>query len=159
MKTLLTIFVVAMLIAIVGCNQQPAAPSQPTGAVVADEPAQKSPAAAKTAAKSYTAPQTSIVEVSRSGFSPETIIIQAGDAVEFDSVEGTHWVASDKHPTHTAYPGSDINKCHSPEASSLFDACKRIDKSDSYSFTFTEKGSWDYHDHINPRLTGTVIVE
>ncbi|MEK6824273.1 MAG: hypothetical protein AABY02_00300, partial [Nanoarchaeota archaeon] len=63
------------------------------------------------------------------------------------------------HPSHKNYPGSDIAKCGTSEASTIFDACKGLAQGESYSFTFNEVGSWNYHDHLNPNLRGTVIVE
>jgi plastocyanin len=90
---------------------------------------------------------------------PQTLTIRVGDTVTFLSEEGTHWVASDVHPTHTEYPGSTIAKCNKGDEALIFDACRVISKGNSYSFTFTEAGTWGFHDHIHTSLTGTIVVE
>ena len=63
------------------------------------------------------------------------------------------------HPTHKVYPGSDIEKCGTAEESNIFDACRGLKEGESYEFTFNEKGSWRYHDHLNIKNTGSIIVE
>ncbi|MDP3735588.1 MAG: hypothetical protein Q8R39_04135 [bacterium] len=66
------------------------------------------------------------------------------------------------HPTHKLYPGSDIKKCgtlQGGEKNAMFDACGAVTPGASWSFTFTELGSWKYHDHLNPLHTGTIVVE
>ena len=55
------------------------------------------------------------------------------------------WPASAFHPTHQVYPG--------------FDALKGLGKGESYSFKFDKIGSWKYHNHLNPSVTGIVVVE
>ena len=100
-----------------------------------------------------------IIEITSSGFSPKTLTINQGDKVTFvnkDSQE--HWPATAVHPTHTVYPGSDIKKCSTAEKSNIFDACRGLAQGEEYSFTFNEKGSWNYHDHLVAGLRGTIIV-
>ncbi|MBI4151358.1 hypothetical protein HY496_00165, partial [Candidatus Woesearchaeota archaeon] len=63
------------------------------------------------------------------------------------------------HPTHTVYPHSGIEKCGTADEGMIFDACRALAQGETFSFIFTETGSWKYHDHLNPRKTGTVIVE
>lgn len=92
------------------------------------------------------APVTKTVTYSASGFSPQSVTIKAGDTVVFKNTSGRDfWPASGPHPTHTNYPE--------------FDAKKNVASGSSYSFTFTKTGSWKYHDHLNPALTGTIIVQ
>ena len=94
------------------------------------------------------------VEITASGFSPATLTVHQGDTVMFVNKDSsTHWPASAVHPTHNVYPES--GGC----IGSKFDACKRLAEGESFSFTFNEKGSWKYHDHLNPRNTGTIVVE
>lgn len=103
---------------------------------------------------------TKTIEISSAGFSPKTLTIKAGDKVTFVNKDSAaHWPASTAHPTHTVYPGSDISKCGTAAASSIFDACKGLAQNEEWSFTFTQKGSWNYHDHLNSALWGTVVVE
>jgi len=100
------------------------------------------------------------VAISDTGFEPADVTVSAGDTVTFvNNGQAPHWPASDVHPTHTSYPGSDIQKCGTAEAAGIFDACKGLQTGEEYSFTFTEPGSWEYHDHLNARQGGTITVE
>jgi plastocyanin len=54
------------------------------------------------------------------------------------------WVASNPHPAHTDY--------------SAFDAKKGYAPGESYSYTFTETGTFPFHDHLHSSLGGTIIV-
>ena len=99
-----------------------------------------------------------VVEITSSGFSPKTLEINQGDKVNFVNKDSqVHWPATAVHPSHTVYPGSDIKKCNSAEQSNIFDACKGLGQGESFSFTFNEKGSWSYHDHLTG-FKGTIVV-
>lgn len=101
--------------------------------------------------------EENIIEMTVSGFKPSVLVVSKGETVLFKSTDGTkRWPASNIHPVHTVYPGSNISKCDSAEESQIFDACAEVSE---YSFTFNEAGSWNYHDHTNPTKTGTIIVE
>ena len=89
---------------------------------------------------------------------PDTVYISVGDTVTWVNESSVFWPASNLHPTHKNYPGSNITKCGTPERITLFDACKAMGPGAKYSFTFNEEGEWNFHDHINPRSRGTVIV-
>ncbi len=94
------------------------------------------------------------INISSSGFVPNTITIKQGEIATFVNKDSNeHWPASALHPTHTVYP--EPGGC----LGSKFDACKGLKKDESFSFAFNEKGSWKYHDHLNPNLFGTVNVE
>ncbi len=102
---------------------------------------------------------SNVVEITSSGFNPKILNVKVGDSVAFmnkDSVE--HWPASAMHPTHKVYPGSDIEKCNTAEERNIFDSCRGIAQGGEYKFTFNEKGSWKYHDHLDSRLMGTINV-
>ena len=104
------------------------------------------------------ASDTMVVKITSSGFEPKMLTVKAGTMVTFVNGDSNkHWPASAMHPTHTLYPGSGIEKCGTGEA--IFDACQGLAQGDSFSFTFNEKGSWKYHDHLRVSSTGTVIVE
>ncbi|MBI4021425.1 MAG: hypothetical protein HY369_04215 [Candidatus Aenigmarchaeota archaeon] len=106
------------------------------------------------------AQQTFTVEMSAAGYSPSPLTITAGDTVTFVNIDGsTQWPASAFHPTHTVYPGSDIAKCGTTEEATIFDACKTINLNEEWSFTFTEVGEWNYHNHNNPAQFGKIIVQ
>ncbi len=99
------------------------------------------------------------IEITSSGFSPKTLEINAGDTVTWTNKDSrNHWPASAIHPTHTVYPGSSISKCGTSAESEIFDACNGLSAGESYSFTFNEKGTWKYHDHLSISRTGTIIV-
>jgi len=101
-----------------------------------------------------TPPAENTVEITSSGFSPNTLTITAGDTVAFVNKDtNSHWPASAVHPTHTLYPES--GGC----LGSTFDACKGLAQEEAFSFKFDQKGTWKYHDHLNPGLTGTIVVQ
>lgn len=94
------------------------------------------------------------VEITSTGFSPSSLTIKAGDTVTFANKDSSlHWPASAVHPTHSVY--SESGGC----IGSKFDACKGLAQGESWSFAFNQKGTWGYHDHLNPGLTGTIIVQ
>ncbi|MBI4215649.1 MAG: hypothetical protein HY602_02910 [Parcubacteria group bacterium] len=106
------------------------------------------------------APQTetpapkNTVTFTAEGFVPNSLRVKAGETVTFEN-KGTQsiWPASAMHPTHRAYPTT--GGC----LGSTFDACKALLPGESWSFKFDIKGSWKYHDHLNPTRWGEIIVE
>lgn len=99
------------------------------------------------------------IEITGTGFNPKTIEINKGDKVNFVNVGTSNvWPATTVHPSHKAYPGSNINKCNTDEENLIFDACKIISAGESYNFTFNEIGTWRYHNHLDTGKTGTIIV-
>ena len=91
---------------------------------------------------------------------PDTVHVSVGDRVVWvnEDPDQLFWPASNIHPTHAAYPGSDIKKCATADKDVIFDACEALPYGKEYSFVFTRVGQWRFHDHVNPRATGTVIV-
>ncbi|MBI2639152.1 YbhB/YbcL family Raf kinase inhibitor-like protein [Candidatus Peregrinibacteria bacterium] len=99
-------------------------------------------------------PMTKMVSITSAGFNPLSLTINAGDTVVFQNNDsGVHWPASAVHPSHTAYP--ETGGC----IGSKFDACTGLAQSETFSFTFNQKGTWHYHDHLNSSLQGTITVE
>src|SRR3989344_5981878 len=98
------------------------------------------------------------IEMTSSGFSPSDVTVKAGGTVIFvnNDING-QWPASAIHPPHTVYPGSSKDKCGTAEQVKTFDACGEVASGESYSFKFTEVGSWKYHDHLNAGDTGTIM--
>jgi plastocyanin len=87
-----------------------------------------------------------VVKIEDDGFHPQTLTIKAGDTVKFENKSSDDaWPASNVHPTHLLYPG--------------FDAKKPLLPGDTYSFTFTKTGSWGYHNHLEPDIQGTIVVQ
>ncbi|MEK7208448.1 MAG: hypothetical protein AAB699_02775 [Patescibacteria group bacterium] len=102
----------------------------------------------ETAAESdANAPKEVTVTYDANGFSRKTVTVKKGDTVIFQNKTGKPAsVASAKHPTHLLYPE--------------FDQYKTAERGkDEFRFTFEKVGAWNYHDHLNPTMTGTVIVE
>lgn len=104
--------------------------------------------------------EANMVKIAASGFEPKTLTVKAGATVTFVNEDSNkHWPASAMHPTHKVYPSSGIEKCGTVEETNIFDACRGLAQGESFSFTFNEKGSWKYHDHLNVPSTGTIVVE
>lgn len=81
-----------------------------------------------------------------SSFSPAQVKAKPGTKINFvNQSSSPMWVASDPHPVHTDF--------------SAFDAEKSSTQGQTYSFTFDKPGKYDFHNHLNPGNTGTVVVE
>lgn len=79
------------------------------------------------------------------GFEPSEITIEVGDTVTFiNKLESDFWPASDIHPTHEIY--------------SEFDPQEPLPPGSKWSFTFSEVGEWDFHDHLAPLYIGVIEV-
>lgn len=95
-------------------------------------------------------PVAVIKYIEGSGFSPSSLTVKEGTKVVFletsasleASNSNTMWVGSDPHPTHTAHPEFD-----------------QLKSGNEFSFTFTKKGTWGFHNHLRPNARGTVTVE
>lgn len=87
-----------------------------------------------------------VVVYTNEGFSPAEVNVPVGTAVSFENASSKKmWVASDPHPIHTKY--------------GEFDAKEGIAPGETYTFTFTQKGEWGYHDHLDSSARGVVVVE
>ena len=92
------------------------------------------------------APQALTMLLTDEGFSPETLTINEGDTIIFiNQSSGKMHIASDPHPAHTKYPE--------------FDQKNSVDAGGTYSFTFDKVGTWGFHNHNNPSMTGTIVVQ
>ena len=85
------------------------------------------------------AAETTTVDISGFAFQPGTVTIQVGDTVT--------WTNSDA-VAHTATSVDD------PE---LFDG--EMEPGESFSYTFTEAGTFDYTCEFHPTMEGTVVVQ
>ncbi len=103
---------------------------------------------------------TPVIAYTDQGYAPKTYTIKAGDTVTFVNHSSTPtWSATALHPSHTLYPGSSFSKCGTDQEPGIFDACRGIEANGEWTFTFQEKGTWNYHDHLSPTRFGTIIVE
>jgi len=85
------------------------------------------------------------VKYTDKGFVPEKISVEAGSLVQFVNESSKDmWVASAPHPSHIKLP--------------TFDQFKPLKKGAIYRYVFDKKGTWEYHDHINPSAGGVVTV-
>lgn len=101
-----------------------------------------------------------VIIYSDTGYSPSLLTIKADETVIFKNQSTQNvWTASAMHPTHILYGGTPLSE-HCPDSTNTsFDACKGIPPGDSWSFTFTKNGTWQYHDHLHPTLFGKIVVE
>lgn len=87
----------------------------------------------------------SVVQITSSGFTPQNITVKAGESVTWVNEDTeSHQVNSAVHPTHQVYPRLNLGVIKPAETKEL---------------SFPDAGSYKYHDHLNPSLTGSVTVE
>jgi hypothetical protein len=88
--------------------------------------------------------QQNIVVRLSTGFYPKVIRVQPNESIRFINLTRLpSWPASGPHPTHTTY--------------SEFDPQDGIPFGGSWTFTFTREGTYPFHDHNAPQMTGIVI--
>lgn len=85
------------------------------------------------------AASTISVEISGFAFQPATVTIQVGDTVTWTNLDGAAHTATDTGPQ------------------ALFDGV--MDNGESFSYTFTQAGTFNYFCTFHPQMTGTVIVQ
>lgn len=89
--------------------------------------------------------QTHVIMLTEDGFSPQEITITTGDMISFKTNRSVlFWPASNLHPTHDIYPE--------------FDPKEPILPDKEWRFRFDKAGRWQFHDHLAPKYTGTVVV-
>lgn len=157
MKKLLSVASILLLVG-AGCAAQPApapAPQPEPAPVTQPTPVPSQPTTSAMPAPGMppvpemevVADLSAAVSITAGGtFSPATLTVKKGSTVTWTNSGGAKvWIASDPHPIHNAYPG--------------FDSGTDLGAGESYAFTFEKAGSWSYHNHFNPTVKGTVIVE
>ncbi len=89
---------------------------------------------------------TMLVTYRDDGFTPSVLHVKSGTTVTFRNDSSSKlWVASNPHPLHTD--------------DAAFDSKTGLLTGQEYKFTFTNVGTWGFHNHLSPGETGTVIVE
>lgn len=79
------------------------------------------------------------------GWTPATLTIKTGDTVTWINQSGTDaTVNSNPHPTHTDYPPLNLGT---------------FTNGSTLSLAFPQKGTYGYHNHLNPSEKGTILVE
>ena len=79
------------------------------------------------------------VSIDNFTFNPPTLTVKAGTTVT--------WTNKDDIPHGIA------------SANNGFAKSRALDTDDSYSFTFTTPGTYQYFCYIHPHMTGTIVVE
>ncbi len=89
------------------------------------------------------------VTFSDSGVSPATVTIKSGQSITWvNNSSKTIQVASDPHPTHT-------DNRELSNGQSVLDLAPGA----STAVTLNKKGTWGFHDHLNPSVRGKVVVQ
>jgi len=81
----------------------------------------------------------SAVSIDNFTFNPQKLTVKAGTTVT--------WTNKDDIPHGIA------------SANNAFTRSKALDTDDSFSFTFTAPGTYEYFCYIHPHMTGTIVVE
>lgn len=88
-----------------------------------------------------------VIYITKNGVVPQNIQIKRGGTITFYQIDASwHDMASGPHPTHTEYSPLNIGF---------------LKKGESHSVTFTEVGTFGFHDHIHEndtRLQGKIKV-
>ncbi len=79
------------------------------------------------------------VSIDNFTFGPQTLTVKAGTTVT--------WTNKDDIPHGIA------------SADNAFTKSRALDTDDSYSFTFTTPGNYQYFCYIHPHMVGTIVVE
>lgn len=86
-----------------------------------------------------------VINITSGGYSPKDLVVKAGQSVLwFNKDSKEHTVDSAPHPTHTIYPKLNLGVIKTGESKTLI---------------FSDKGTYKYHDHLNPTLFGSITVE
>ena len=90
-------------------------------------------------------PPPAILTYTENGFAPDRLEVDVGQVVSFSNGSDIEfWPASNIHPTHQIY--------------AEFDAKYPIRPGEAWVFSFENIGFWRFHNHLNPRQTGIIIV-
>jgi plastocyanin len=82
--------------------------------------------------------EDAVVKIDNFTFAPSTLTVKAGTNVT--------WRNEDDIP-------------HTVASSARLFKSKALDTDDSFSFTFTEPGSYEYFCSLHPHMKGTIVVE
>lgn len=86
-----------------------------------------------------------IIHMGADGYRPKDVEMKKGQTITFENTDTRdRWPASNIHPTHGIYPE--------------FDPKKPIGANQNWQFKFDKVGTWHYHDHLYPQLTGQITV-
>lgn len=93
----------------------------------------------------YVPNATITVIMNEDDYVPGTITVQKGATIRFKNLTSVpRWPASNLHPSHLLYPEFDPTTPVMPNA--------------SWDFIAEKVGTWGYHDHLAPYITGDLII-
>jgi plastocyanin len=139
--TLFSVLIIAILIAAVSCGKASQPTAQTTTQPEITQPVTIQPATTKptTTQPTTTAPgTTAAVVIENYAYSPATLTVAAGTMVTWTNKDSVGHTVTTRTP--------------------LFDS-GLFGKDKSYSYTFTQKGSYEYYCIPHPYMAGKVIVE
>ncbi len=85
------------------------------------------------------------IRYTNQGFVPAQLTVTVGTVVQFvNESDAAMWVASNEHPGHTDLP--------------TFDQFSPSEKTSTYTYTFDQRGTWTFHDHLQPTFIGVIKV-
>jgi plastocyanin len=90
-------------------------------------------------ARAQSTPAPTAISIDNFTFAPPTLTVKAGTTVK--------WTNKDDIPHGIA------------ATNNTFARSKALDTDDSYSFTFTTPGTYQYFCYIHPHMTGTIVVQ
>jgi plastocyanin len=103
----------------------------------------------------------SVITYSDAGFTPANMTVSVGDTLRFvNQASRGMWVAVDEHPTHTEYDGTATRE-HCVDGAALngvFDQCRQSQPGETWEYTFTKAGTFEYHNHAQSAHGGTITV-
>lgn len=118
-----------------GTQQANDSTTPPTQNGVNTTPAESSPADSSAA----------VIVYSDEGFEPKIVKVKSGDKITVQNKSSLDMqFSSDPHPSHSE--NRELNQNSLPAGG-------------SQTFTVTTRGKWGFHDHLNSRYTGTIVVE
>lgn len=86
-----------------------------------------------------------VIKMTPKTFEPSNVTVDENSTIIFlNQDEISRWPASNLHPTHEIYPE--------------FDPKREIKPGESWSFKTKKPGTWNFHDHLDPHLRGTITV-
>jgi plastocyanin len=85
------------------------------------------------------------ITYSDSGFSPSKVTVKSGETIAIKNTSsGDMQFDSDPHPVHT--DDEELN-------------AGAVAPGQTVTFTVTTKGTFGYHNHLNPSDTGTIVIK
>ena len=85
------------------------------------------------------------IEVTANGFSPNSVTVKSGTQITWvNKTDSMVTVNSNPHPVHNLYPQLNLG---------------RFGPSQSVLVTLDKPGTYTYHNHLDPIITGKIIVE